>query len=130
MSMDFDPLNHIEQSEVGSQIDESDRDRGHHHHQVPHSGQASTPDGPDLSSFHLTDAGMRITLNRVVRGKALLKLVCVGCSRTTHSPDTYIKSDWLEWAAGYYKLTPRMMLGFGWLCWWVVYKSVTVRSRP
>ena len=56
----------------------------------------------------LTAAGIRIALGRRTRGKPLLKIMCHGCDRTSHSPDTYIDGDYLEWAPGYYKLTQRM----------------------
>lgn len=58
--------------------------------------------------IQLTPAGIRTILNRAHRPKPLLNLVCSGCKRSTHSPDTYIPSDFLEWAPGYYKLSKKM----------------------
>lgn len=63
---------------------------------------------PNPAMLHLTPAGVRKTLNRRMREKPLLELCCHGCKRTTHSPDTYVAEDYLEWQAGYYKLTPKM----------------------
>lgn len=88
-----DPLMHVEQSETMS----------------AHGDEA----GGDvrLPGFHLTEAGIRLTLNRGRRGKPLLELWCKGCSGSTFSADTYVPSDYLEWPPQYYKLTPRMWLG-------------------
>ena len=58
--------------------------------------------------MHLTSNGIRVTLNRPIRPKPLLSIPCSGCDRTSHSPDTYIPGDFLEWQGGYYKLTKRM----------------------
>ena len=87
----LDPLNSVECSEVASVV-----------------GGDGTP---SLVNFHLTDAGIRKTLNRPLRSRPLLKVICTGCRRSTHDCDTYIHSDPLEWSAGYYKLTPKMLLG-------------------
>ena len=55
------------------------------------------PSGSGPVQIQLTAAGIRSILNRTSRPKPLLSLVCSGCKRTTHSPDTYIPSDFLEY---------------------------------
>lgn len=46
--------------------------------------------------IHLTAAGVRSILNRIIRPKPLLRLICKACRRSTHDRDTYIPHDWLE----------------------------------
>ena len=48
-------------------------------------------------NLHLTPAGIRLNLKRTIRPKPLLRIVCRGCGRSTHDPDTYIPSDFLEY---------------------------------
>lgn len=79
-----DPLQHVEQSEAASVVDAAEELQ------------------LKLPGFHLTEAGIRLTLKRPLRPKPLLEIWCKGCGRSTFSPDTYLTSDYLEWPPQYY----------------------------
>ena len=44
----------------------------------------------------LTPAGIRLALCRSKRPCPLLKLMCVGCGESTHSPDLFVPGDTME----------------------------------
>lgn len=98
MEEEFDPLAAVAGSSVPTQIEDM----------MHMKDDGSVGQGVLLGSelFHMTNEGKRILLNRVRRGKPLLRTICVSCGRSSHDVDTYIEVDFLEWAS--YRLTLKM----------------------
>ena len=69
---------------------------------------AATP-LPGGATLSLTDAGIRAIIGRKFqRPKPLVERFCIGCGRSTWSRDRFVKTDFLEWSPGYYRLTAKM----------------------
>ena len=47
-------------------------------------------------NVQLTPAGIRALLGRKIRPRPLLKLTCVGCSKSTHDCDVFVPTDFQE----------------------------------
>lgn len=46
--------------------------------------------------LQMTASGARQALGRKVRPRPILRLVCTGCSLSTHDPDIFVAQDFLE----------------------------------